>query len=261
MKHKNPALAAYVTLVYFFLLGPLFIIAAAAFSGSSFLEFPPRSFSLKWFVNILEVSAFLETFLVSLKIALMGTFLSLIIGVPAAYALSRWAVPGRGVLQSIFVSPVIVPGVVLGFALLRFYNVQGGVPVFQTLLIGHTLIVLPYSIRVISSSLANFDPAIEEAAISLGCPRWRTFFVVVLPNIRAGVMAAFILAFITSMNNVPVSVFLTGPGVSTLPIQMLSYVENFFDPTIASLSVVLIGTTALFMFLIERTLGLSYFAR
>ena len=118
-----------------------------------------------------------------------------------------------------------------------------------------------YRIRVISASLANIDPAVEEAAISLGCSRLKTFFVIVLPNIRSGVMAAFILAFITSLNNVPLSVFLTGPGITTLPIQMLSYVENFFDPTVAAVSVLLIGTTVVFMVVIERTLGLSYFAR
>ncbi len=261
MRRHNPLLVLYVALVYGFLLGPLFVVVAAAFSGASFLEFPPSSLSVRWFGNILEVSAFLDTFIISLQLAVMGTAFSLIIGVPAAYALSRSAVPGRGFLQGLFVTPVIVPGVVLGFSMLRFFNVQAGVPVFQALLIGHTLIVLPYSIRVISAALANLDPAVEEAAISLGCSRLKTFFVVVLPNIKSGVMAAFILAFITSLNNVPMSVFLTGPGVSTLPIQMLSYVENFFDPTIAAVSVLLIAVTAVLMVLIERTLGLSYFAR
>ena len=119
-----------------------------------------------------------------------------------------------------------------------------GWPVFPALLVGHTLLVLPYVVRVIGASLASFDFSIEEAAISLGSPPLKTFFTDrVLPNIRAGVIAAFILAFITSLNNVSISLFLTGPGVSTLPIQMLAHVEQFFDPTVASVSVLLMLLT------------------
>jgi putative spermidine/putrescine transport system permease protein len=116
-------------------------------------------------------------------------------------------------------------------------------------------------VRVIGASLASFDFSIEEAAISLGSRPVKTFFTVVLPNVRAGVIAAFILAFITSLNDVSISLFLTGPGVSTLPIQMLAYVENFFDPTVAALSVLLMALTVLVMMVVERTLGLSHFVR
>ena len=130
-----------------------------------------------------------------------------------------------------------------------------------TLLIGHTLIVLPYAVRVVSASLAAFDFSTEDAAVSLGCPRRRAFFVVVLPNVRAGVIAAFILAFITSINDVSVSLFLTGPGISTLPIQILAHVEQFFDPVIASVSVLLMLLTVAVMAVVEKTLGLSFLAK
>ena len=134
-------------------------------------------------------------------------------------------------------------------------------PVWYALLIGHTLLVLPYVIRVISASLASFDFSIEEAAISLGSPPLKTFFTIVLPNVRSGVIAAFILCFITSINDVSVSLFLTGPGVSTLPIQLLAHMEQFFDPTIASVSVVLMLLTIVVMVIVERTLGLAIVAR
>ena len=129
------------------------------------------------------------------------------------------------------------------------------------LLVGHTILVLPYSVRVVSASLSAFDFSAEEAAISLGSPPLRTFFTIVLPNIRSGVMAAFILAFITSLNDVSISVFLTGPGLSTLPIQILTYVEQFFDPTVASVSVLLMFLTVGVMAIVERTLGLTHFAK
>ena len=121
--------------------------------------------------------------------------------------------------------------------------------------------MLPYSVRVVSASLASFDFSVEEAAISLGSPPLKTFFTVVLPNIRSGVIAAFILAFITSINDVSVSVFLTGPGISTLPIQILAYMQQFFDPTIASVSVLLMALTVAVMAVVEATLGLTFLAK
>ena len=125
-----------------------------------------------------------------------------------------------------------------------------GVPVFASLLIGHTLLVLPYVIRVISAALTSFDFSIEEAAVSLGSHPVKTFFTIVLPNVRSGVIAAFILAFITSINDVSVS-----------PIQILAHVEQFFDPTVASVSVLLMMLTIIVMIIVERTLGLTVVAK
>jgi putative spermidine/putrescine transport system permease protein len=107
----------------------------------------------------------------------------------------------------------------------------------------------------------NFDYSAEEAAMSLGASRLKTFFVVVLPNIRSGIIAGILLAFLESFNNVDVSVFMTGPGVSTLPISMLNYVEYYFDPTIAAISVLLMIMTGLLIGAIERTLGLRFFTK
>jgi len=130
-------------------------------------------------------------------------------------------------------------------------------PIIVGLYLGHTAILLPYTVRVVSASLRNFDPDVEEAAVSLGSSRLFAFLSVILPNIRAGVVAAFILAFITSFNNVPVSVFLTGPGVATLPIQMLVYMEYYFDPTIAALSSIIIVITIVIVQTAEKLLGIS----
>ena len=197
----------------------------------------------------------------SLQVALVGTFIALLIGIPAAYALNRHRIHLPGWLSTLFVLPILVPEIVIGFSLLRSVNVELGVPVFASLLIGHTLLVLPYVIRVISAALASFDFSIEEAAVSLGSHPVKTFFTIVLPNVRSGVIAAFILAFITSINDVSVSLFLTGPGISTLPIQILAHVEQFFDPTVASVSVLLMMLTIIVMIIVERTLGLTVVAK
>ena len=262
MERRPPLwLTTAAVLVYVFLLGPMLIVAGTALSRTEFLTFPPQGLTLQWFANVFAVSAFVRSFWVSLQISVGATLLSLLLGVPVAYALSRFALPWPRVLRTFFILPILVPEVVFGFAVLLAINIALKVPVFPALLIGHTIIILPYSVRVVSASLANFDFAVEEAAISLGASRVEAFFRIVLPNIRSGVIAAFILAFITSLNNVPVSLFLTGPGISTLPIQMLSYVEYYFDPTIAALSVMLMALTVGVMVVVERTLGLSYFAR
>ena len=257
----HPVLIAMTVLVYIFLIGPLVIIFGASVSDTTFLAFPPQGLTLRWFENIWEISAFRRTIVTSLQVALVGTFIALLIGIPAAYALNRHRIHLPGWLSTLFVLPILVPEIVIGFSLLRSVNVELGVPVFASLLIGHTLLVLPYVIRVISAALASFDFSIEEAAVSLGSHPVKTFFTIVLPNVRSGVIAAFILAFITSINDVSVSLFLTGPGISTLPIQILAHVEQFFDPTVASVSVLLMMLTIIVMIIVERTLGLTVVAK
>lgn len=257
----HPLLVLFAVLVYIFLTGPLIIVFGASVSDTTYLTFPPQGLSLRWFENIFEISAFRRTIVTSLQLAFLATGLALLIGIPAAYALNRYRIQLPTWLSTVFVLPILVPEIVFGFSLLKSVAVGASAPIFVALLIGHTLIVLPYCVRVISASLASFDFSIEEAAISLGSPPLKTFFTIVLPNVRSGVIAAFILAFITSINDVSTSLFLTGPGISTLPIQILAHVEQFFDPTIASVSVLLMVLTVAVMAIVERTLGLTFLAK
>ena len=157
--------------------------------------------------------------------------------------------------------PILVPEIVFGFALLKSLTVGTGAPIFLALLIGHTLIVLPYVVRVISASLRLLRLLHRGGGDQLGERPGENLLTIVLPNMRAGVIAAFILAFITSLNDVSVSLFLTGPGISTLPIQILAHVEQFFDPTVASVSVLLMFLTVAVMAIVERTLGLTFLAK
>ncbi len=257
----HPALIAFAVLIYLFLMGPLVIVIGAALSDTGYLTFPPQGLTMHWFERIFEMSAFRRTMVTSFQVAAISTGCALVIGIPAAYALNRYRVQLPGWLSTLFVLPVLIPEIVLGFSLLRSIQVGAGLPVVSTLIIGHTLLVLPYAVRVISASLASFDFSIEEAAISLGSPPVKTFFTIVLPNVKAGVIAAIFLAFITSINDVSVALFLTGPGISTLPIQILAHVEQFFDPVIASVSVLLMVLTVIVMAVVERTLGLTFLTK
>jgi putative spermidine/putrescine transport system permease protein len=246
-------------LLYVFLLGPFLVVFVAAFGEESTMAFPPSGFTLDWFRTALETNQFITSFAISLQIGLLATAFSLLLGTPAAYALTRFQFRGAGFAETLFSAPVLVPGLVIGFSLLNYFVLFGRFNTFQGLLIGHTALLIPYSVRVVSASLRNLDPAVEEAAVSLGANRLRSFLLVVLPNMRAGFGAAFILGFITSFNDVPVSLFLTGPGVTTLPISMLSYMEYNYDPTIAALSTLLVIFTVLLVQTAERLLGLSRF--
>ena len=257
----NPALIVFAVLVYIFLMGPLVIVIGAALSDTGYLTFPPQGLTLHWFERIFEMSAFRRTMITSFQVAAISTGCALLIGIPAAYALNRYRVQLPGWLSTLFVLPVLIPEIVLGFSLLRSIQVGAGLPVVSTLIVGHTLLVLPYAVRVISASLSSFDFSIEEAAVSLGSPPVKTFFTIVLPNVKSGVIAAVFLAFITSINDVSVALFLTGPGISTLPIQILAHVEQFFDPVIASVSVLLMVLTVIVMAVVERTLGLTFLTK
>jgi len=246
-----------LALAMLFLLGPFLIIAGAGLSAGDILVFPPQGLSLRWFIAVLDIERFRVSFLLSLELAIISTGLSLLMGVPAAYALARYDVPFRETMRTIITSPVIVPAIIAGLALLRYAVIPLGLPVMAALILGHTALVAPYAVRVVSVSLTHLRVDVEEAAILLGTTRSGAFFRIVLPNIKNGMMAAFILGFITSFNQVPVSLFLTGPGISTLPIDMLGAMEFVYDPSIAALSTLLALLTILIVLLAERLLGLS----
>lgn len=256
---KGKILTIFVVLVYIFLFAPLVIIALTSIGTENFIAFPPKGFSLKWFVNVFNSESFMKSMGSSFMISGIATVIALIIGIPAAYGLSRSNFKGKGILKSFFFSPLIVPGIVVGFSLFQFLIVKLGLNIYISLLIGHTVAIVPYIIRVVGSSLEGVDYSIEEAAVSLGCTKLQSFFKIVMPNITSGIIAAFMLAFINSFNNVPVSMFLTGPGVSTLPITMMNYVEYNYDPTVSALSVLLMIITIGVMYVAEKTLGLGKF--
>lgn len=240
-----------------FLIGPFFIIVAAGLSAGDFLAFPPEGLSLKWYVKVFEVESFRESFALSMFLAVFGTITALVLGVPAAYALSRYNIPYGETIKTAVAAPIIVPGIIVGLALLRYLVVPLNLTITLALFLAHTALVLPYAVRVVSSSLNNLRSDMEEAAVLLGCSRIGAFIRVVLPNIQSGVLAAFILGFVTSFNQVPVSLFLSGPGVRTLPIDMLSYMEITYDPSVAALSALLALMSVIIIFVAEKFLGFS----
>ncbi|SNT28275.1 ABC transporter permease [Tropicimonas sediminicola] len=240
-----------------FLIGPFLIIIAAALSAGNNLAFPPQGLSLKWFIKVFEVESFRASFGVSMFLAIFGTLAALVLGIPAAYAMTRFKVPGAETVKLIVSSPIIVPGIIVGLALLQYFVIPLGVGIGLALFLAHTALILPYAVRVVSASMENLRVDMEEAALMLGCTRFGAFRRIVLPNIRGGVLAAFILGFVTSFNQVPVSLFLSGPGLRTLPIDMIAYMEINYDPSVAALSALLAFMSIGIVFAAERFIGLS----
>ena len=244
-------------LVLIFLIGPFVLICIAGLSAGETLAFPPEGLSLRWVIRVFEVESFRAAFVLSMALAIGATLIALLFGVPAAYALERYNPPGAAVIRNIVTAPIIVPGIIVGLALLRYLVIPMGIGIVPALFIGHTALLVPYAVRVVGASLVNLRPDIEEAAVILGASRFGAFRRVVLPNITAGIMAAFIIGFITSFNQVPVSLFLTGPGVTTLPVDMMFYMEFNYDPSIAALSGLLALMSLAIVMVAEKLLGLS----
>ncbi len=248
---------AVLAAVLAFLVGPFVVVFVAGFSGDETLVFPPHSLSLRWMIHVFTVDAFGASLGTSLLVAVGGTVAALALGVPAAYALARRVFRGQEWVRTVLTLPIIVPGIIVGLALLNHLVLVFDLPVTASLLFGHTALLVPYTVRVVSGSLQNLRPDIEDAAITLGATRLRAFWLVVVPNIRGGLASAAVLAFITSFNQVPVSLFLSGPGVSTLPIEMLAYMETSYDPSIAALSTLMVLATVALVVFMERLFGFT----
>jgi ABC-type spermidine/putrescine transport system permease subunit II len=246
-------------LIVFFLVIPAIIIVISSFSAEPYVVFPPKSLSLRWYHNFFRSIEFTSALKISFLLALACSFCSLLIGIPASIALVRLKFRGREFLNSLFLSPITFPGIVLGIAILMFYSkysIQRG---FLGLLFAHMVITIPFVIKMISGSLYADIGVLEEAAQSLGATPAKTFFVITLPLIKSGVIAAGIFAYIISFDELVITIFLAGPRTATLPIRIFSYLEYTSDPTIAAISTVLIVIVGLIVTLLpKKYLFLSY---
>jgi len=230
-----------VSLAYILL--PMFFVIWLAFFAQEIPSFPPEGYSLKWFRAIPGNDRFVNGFLLSLEVAAVATAIGLVLGVPAAVGLVRARFRGREAVSNLLLLPLIVPGIVLGIALYVFHvetEIATGWPIIGSLgglIAGHVLIAIPWTVRLITASLAGMDRTIEEAAQSLGADRLITFRRITLPAILPGIVAAALFGFVASFGNLEMSLFLVGPGRTTLPIAILQYLEWKIDPTIAAVSV------------------------
>lgn len=246
-----------------FILLPLIFVTWLAFFRQEIPSFPPEGYSLQWFKAAANNKAFIDGFGLSLQVAVASTLIGLALGVPASLALVRHRIPLGGGISTLLLLPLVMPGIVLGTATYVFQiEVEIGtqIPVMGSLgglIAAHTLVVIPWVVRLVTASLAGFDRSIEEAAQNLGAGPFRTFWRVTLPSIRPGLVAASLFGFVTSFGNLEMSLFLVGPGRTTLPIAILQYLEWKIDPTVAAASLIQIVLIGAAMIVTDRYVKLS----
>lgn len=226
-----------------YLVAPVFVVIPMSFNDSSFLEFPPKALSTRWYEAYFDDPAWINATLNSLQIGVWVTVLSVILGTAAALAMVRGRYPLKALVSGLVLAPVLVPYVIIGLAVYAVFLEVGLTQNILGFVLVHTALAVPFVVINVSSALVGFDRQLEMAAMSLGANRFTTFIRVTLPIIAPSVMAGALFAFITSFDEVVTSVFLAGPDVSTLPVQMWSGVRVQIDPTVAAVSTMLLLVT------------------
>lgn len=231
-------LGLYVLAFMIFLLMPIVVVVVVSFSSASFIVFPMPGFSLQWYARIIEYKPFMDSLSVSIQIAVASAVLGAALGVPAALWAARSNSSLASFVSNFLLAPISVPAIVLGFALLYMLSAMTLGVSFLSLLITHTVVSIPYVSRTVLAVYRSIPPDFEEAAAVLGAPRWRTFTDVTLPLIRPGIFAGGLFAVLISLDNLPLSFFFGSSDTNTLPVVMLSYLQNQFDPSIAAIATV-----------------------
>jgi len=235
---------------YAVILTPLVFVSWLSFFENEIVTFPPQGYTLRWFAHIFDQNNFVSGFLTSLQVGVVAMIGGLLLGIPASLALARRKFVGREALNTLLVLPLVVPGIVAGTAIYVFQieiEIATGLPLLGSLaglVFAHIMITIPWTVRLLTASLAGFDRAIEEAALNLGATPLRAFVQVTLPVIKPGIVAAALFSFIISFGNLEMTLFLVAPGQTTLPIAILQYLQWRIDPTIAAVSllqILLIG--------------------
>jgi putative spermidine/putrescine transport system permease protein len=251
------AIGTLAGIAFFFLIFPTAIVLLTSFTSTASLRFPPPGYSLRWYAALLDAHQMQQAALNSLKVAVAATVLSVLLGTSGALAIGRSTARWAKILDSIFMSPLLLPALAFGFAALLYFSLIGVPLSLATLVLGHVAVCVPFVLRTAIASLAQLDPALLDASLSLGAGRLFTFRRVTLPLIGRGIAAGAFLAFMASFDNVPVSLFLTDPRTEVLPIHLWQIIDTDLDVRTAAASGLLIVATVVLMVAAERFAGLS----
>lgn len=243
--------------VIFFLVAPLVVIVAASFTTTTYVTFPPHGLTLKWYRELAMQTEFLRAFADSIVIGIATMAGSALIGIPTAFGLRMGSLRSQAVLRAFVMSPLTLPGIVTGVALLQVYYAANLDAPLAGIIVGHILVTVPFFVRTLGAGLEAVDPSILEAAESLGANRARVLRRVLFPSVLPSIGAGLAFVFVTSFDEVTMSIFFSSPAVMPLPIKIFSYVEFSIDPIIAALSTILILFAFLIVTTLQRLLGLD----
>lgn len=257
MQKNGPLALFYHALFITFTLAPLVVVGAVAFTDQGYISLPTNGLSLRWFKAILEATEIQNAFWLSGQLALASASIAIILAVPAALAITRFRFPGREVLRTFFMSPLMIPHVVLGAAFLRFFNLSGLSGSFFWLMLTHVVCIMPYALRMVLAAATGMSREIENAGASLGASRTTVFFRITVPLLMAGIAGGWMLSFIQSFDELTMTIFVATPGTITLPVAMYNHIAQTIDPLVTSVATVLIMGTLVSMIVLDRLVGLE----
>ncbi len=230
----------YAFLVYFFLFAPILVVVMTSFNPTGRATIPTE-FTLQWYSDLLDDAQLMDALRTSLIVAFVSATASALLGLSAAYGLSRYRLPGKGAAQGVFYLPMLVPAVVSGVSMLMWYrniNIELG---WASIILTHVVVTLPFTMTIILTSFAGFDMRLEEAAMDLGATPWRTFRTITLPIVMPGVLGGAMMAFTLSFDEFVVSLFVSGGGVQTLPIVVYNRIRYMLSPEINAIATLVMG--------------------
>jgi putative spermidine/putrescine transport system permease protein len=239
-------------LILAFLALPAFFMIPVSFTSEAFIDWPPRGFSLRWYREYLASPQWMAATTRSLIVGCVSATLAMLIGVPAAFALGRRSFAGKTAALGLVLSPLILPRMIVAVALFYLYAKIGLVGTSLGLILGHTVLAIPFVVITVMAVLKNYDERLDQAASSLGAGPVRTLYHVTLPLMRTGLLAAFLFAFVTSFDELTIALFVTGGLTTTLPKQMWDDALLKVSPILAAVSTVLIVFVAITISLAER---------
>jgi putative spermidine/putrescine transport system permease protein len=239
------------------LLAPTLVVLIISLTSGMTLKFPPPSWSARWYVELFRSPELLTPALTSLQVALWTTLFSAVLGSAAALALARNRSRIARLLDALFMSPMVLPAMAFSLSLLLVFNVIGIRLSFATLVLGHTIVCVPFVIRMVGAAVQQLDPVLVTCSLSLGASRWYTFRRITLPLIRRGIVAGGLVAFLSSFDNVPVSLFLADARTEVLPIKLWAILEGSLDVRVAAVSGVIVVLTLIGLVCAETLGGLS----
>lgn len=242
---RNPLLTAFGWLfalaMMVFLVAPSLIVVPMSFSVSDFLEFPPREFSLRWYASFWESITWLQAAQASLVIGTLTVALSLPVGTLAAYGTRDLPPRMQMAVGALLLMPAVIPSILVAIGLFFLLARLDLIGTYAGVVLGHTALAIPVVYVIMAAAFADFDRNLERAANSLGASRWTIWRTVIIPNIKGALLAAGLLAFVTSLDEVVVAMFITSGDNATLPKVMFSALRDHIDPTVAAISTMLIG--------------------
>ena len=233
----------YTILVYVFMFAPIAVVIILSFNPQQFGSFPMRGFSFRWYAELAGDTTILAAFKTSLILGSLTAVLTTCIGVPAAMAFVRYDFPGKDTLNTLLLTPIMIPEVILGVALLLFIRWLQMPKTFVLLVVGHAVITLPYVLLVVQARLVGIKRVYEEAALTLGANAFQTFREVTLPLLTPAVLAGMLFAFTISFDDVTATLFWATAQNQTVPVKIFGMLRNSISPELNALGSVMIVLT------------------